>query len=747
MEPGRMNVVLVILFSAATFLASALLFAAEPMVGKMVLPIFGGTPAVWNTCLVYFQMILLGGYAGFGGGLIPSASERKLASPGYLLILAGLLAIGIASPMVPDPALAAGYDHPAAALLMTLLLSFTVALLMVAMAAPLVQHWFRLTRHPRADDPYFLYAASNAGSLLALLAYPFAIEPSLSLREQARLWRAGLLVEAILLAACAVVALRERRRRPDSGEVTSTGGRPYLGGCLILALVPSSWLMGVTTYLTTDLAPMPMLWVVPLALYLLSFIIAFAGPNSRFVRLASGSLPMLVLPLALVMGAGFVHAAWIPLHLLTFFAGAVACHGALARRRPHARDLGPYYVAIAFGGLLGGVFNAIVAPLIFDRIVEYPMAIVVGSLLGIGVTIPSTRRGWRVEVVPPLIVLVIATMLVTDVGGLSDSAVGGLALVLASGLGVLSMVKARQRPLRFALVVAAVLAATGLTQGKAGRLLHIERDFFGVVRVTEDESREFRRLFHGSTLHGQERINFDKGANAYEPLTYFTRSGPIGDLFRMIGPRLKKAGTRVGVVGLGAGTLAAYATPAQRWTFYEIDPAIVRIARDPRYFTYLEHCRAEALDVVVGDARLRLREAPDRAYDLLILDAFSSDALPVHLVTREAIALYRSKLAEGGVMAFNITNRYLDLEPMIGRQALDAGLFCRVRADRDVKPEEREGGKQPSIWGVMAADSGDLGGLTDDSGWHAPGIGADSPAWTDERSDLLRSIRWRPIVR
>ncbi len=327
---------------------------------------------------------------------------------------------------------------------------------------------------------------------------------------------------------------------------------------------------------------------------------------------------------------------------------------------------------------------------------------------------------------------------------LAIPALGGLALALASGLGVLAMVKARRRPLRFAMVVAAILAATGLSQGKAGRLLHIERDFFGVVRVTEDESGMFRRLFHGSTLHGQERIGLDKGVPAGEPLTYFTRSGPIGDLFRVIGPRLKKAGGRVGIVGLGAGTLAAYAAPGQRWTFYEIDPAIVRIAGDPQYFTYLENSRAEAVDVVVGDARLRLRESPDRAYDLLILDAFSSDALPVHLVTREAIALYRSKLAEGGVLAFNLSNRYLDLEPLIGRQALDAGLVCRVRADLDVIPEERDGGKQPSIWAVMAAD---LGGLADESGWHEPRVRADSPAWTDERSDLLRYIRWRPIVR
>ena len=281
----------------------------------------------------------------------------------------------------------------------------------------------------------------------------------------------------------------------------------------------------------------------------------------------------------------------------------------------------------------------------------------------------------------------------------------------------------------------------------SGSLLHIERDFFGVLRVTEDADRTVHRLFHGSTLHGQQSLEPE---SAREPLTFFTRSGPIGQLFAAIGPRLQEPGTRVAIVGLGAGTLAAYAGASQRWTFYEIDPTVERIARDERYFTYLRDCRAESLEVVLGDARLRLEESPDHAYRLIVLDAFSSDSLPVHLVTREAIQLYRSRLAEGGILAFNLSNRYLDLDPLMGRQARDAGLVCRIAYDLKISKEEESAGKQPSIWAVMAASADDLGSLASDPRWREPRTRPDSRAWTDDYSDLvsyLRPIRFRPVSR
>jgi hypothetical protein len=668
-----------------------------------------------------------------------------------------LLAMACAArPLAPDPGIAEGYRDPAMGLFLTLVVSSSLPLLMVATTAPLIQNWFRLTGHPRAHDPYFLYAASNAGSLIGLLAYPFAIEPNLSLHAQSRLWRAGFIVVALSLLTCGLIARGLSRRGTSRNDeapdriADPPSARPTPGkvlGWLVLVVIPSSWLMGVTTYLTTDLAPMPLFWVIPLALYLVSFIVAFAGPDSAAVRLAAAVLPFCAMPLALVLCAGFVHAFWIPLHLLTFFAGAIACHGALARTRPPARHLSTFYVAIALGGLLGGVFNAILAPLLFDRIVEYPLAIVTGCLFAGGVgglAMITTRRRWLGDLLLPGTIFVLAALLVTNQASLADSFLGVLGVMMASGLGFYTLVTARRRPARFALAAGAVLAASGLTQGVSGRLLHIERNFFGVLRVTEDSDRTVHRLFHGSTLHGQQSLD---PKSAREPSTYFTRSGPTGQLFAALGSRLETPGSRIAIVGLGAGTLAAYARPLQRWTFYEIDPAVERVARDARFFTYLRDCPAESLEVVLGDARLRLREASEHTYGLIILDAFSSDSLPVHLVTREAIRLYRSKLAEGGVLAFNLSNRYLDLDPLMGLQAADAGLVCRIGYDITVSPAERQAGKQPSIWAVMAASERDLGNLAADPRWREPRPRSNSRAWTDDYSDLTRYLRWMPVRR
>ncbi|MHB1558635.1 MAG: fused MFS/spermidine synthase [Isosphaeraceae bacterium] len=754
-----MNALLVGLYSLAGFLAAVLLFSAEPMIGKMVLPLFGGTPSVWNTCLLYFQLVVLFGYA-LAGFLPPQSQnarlvERELVSiPALLLVTAMLVGGGLMLPfgvaLPPSHHAEAAVAHPLFPLIDTLARSASLPLWLAAAASPLLQRWFAGTGHPRAQDPYFLYAASNAGSLLALLAYPFVIEPNLNLKAQASLWQGGYVALAILLVGCGLTArVLSRGVTRECGETaparTSTTIVPNRRhfATLLLVFIPSSWLMGVTTYLTTDLAPMPLLWVIPLALYLVSYIVAFAGPGSVFVRVAARTLPVLGLAVILVLSAGLVNAWWMPLHLLVFLAGAVACHGALARLRPPASQLSWFYVSIAVGGLLGGIFNAILAPLLFHRVVEYPLAIVLGCAVASGANgLASIAKGRRLlaELALPAAVFAVTALVVTDQAGLARSAPGAFAVIAASGLVVFALRSARYRPMRFALSTGAVIAASGLTQGLGGRLLHVERNFFGVARVTEDDAHTLHRLFHGSTLHGQQSLD---PSLAREPSTYFTRSGPIGQVFSALDERLRQPGTRVAIVGLGAGTLATYAQTAQRWTFYEIDPAIERIARDPRYFRYLADCRAWALDIVLGDARLRLRETPDRSYRLIVLDAFSSDSLPAHLITREAIRLYRSKLADGGVLAFNLSNRYLDLDPLMGRQAADAGLTCRIAHDLDVSDEEKQAGKQPSIWAVMTADERDLGPLAADPRWRKPRVIPGARPWTDDYSDLARYLHWK----
>jgi hypothetical protein len=738
---------IVVVFGLTSFLASVLLFSVEPMIGKMVLPVFGGTPSVWNTCLVYFQMMLLCGYLLALGVDRAKEVEPHRVSIVTLLTVAALLAAGwFLQPIALQADVGrpiSSNKSPAVALLGILFLSAALPLVMVSAITPLVQHWFALTGHPRAHDPYFLYAASNSGSLLALLAYPFLIEPNLGLAAQSRIWRTGFLIMAVLVLTCGVAAWRRGRFDPEIGigtiRASDASSRSLSLATwlrwLILVFVPSSWLMGVTSFLTTDLAAIPLLWTIPLALYLFSFILAFAQSTAGVVFSATRVLPFVVVPLVLVMSAGFTHAAWVPLHLLAFFVGSVACHGALNQLRPLARYARTFYVTIAIGGLLGGIFNALVAPIVFDRVIEYPLAVVLACLIA-----PATNSGlsrfmlkeWLGDLLIPGVVFLLTAVLATNQAGLADSVVGVFAVMVASGLGLYSCVTAQRHPLRFALVALSVLAASGLGPGVNGWPLHIERNFFGVARVTRDAEQNVHRLFHGSTLHGQQSFEPDLRR---EPSTYFTHSGPIGQVFAAIKPRLEPPSERVAIVGLGTGTLATYARSGQRWTFYEIDDAVVRIANDPRYFTYLGDCEADAMEIVLGDARLRLHDAADQVYRLIVLDAFSSGAVPVHLISREAIQLYRSKLENGGMLAFHLSNHYLDLDPIMARQADDSGLVYRVRYDLNLSDEDKRSGKQASIWAVMAATKRDLGALADDPRWQATNPRPGSAAWTDDYSD------------
>jgi hypothetical protein len=740
---------LVILFGFTSFVAAALLFSVQPMIGKMVLPDLGGTPAVWTTCLVFFQVMLLGGYL-IAHGVTPAArADSRRPGAVFLSVLAISLAVGyLLQPIDIGPEVSGSLmrGNPAISLLGVLIVSAALPLLMVSATAPLLQCWFALTPHPRAHDPYFLYAASNAGSVTSLLAYPFVVEPAVGLSLQSRLWRSGFLVLAILILMCGLVARLLYRPAAIASESTGTSiSRVDALRWLFLVFTTSSWLMGITTYLTTDLAAIPLLWVIPLFIYLLSFILAFARSGEAAVRATSRLLPFVVAPLVLVMSAGFAHALWIPLHMGAFFVGCVACHGALAQTRPTAAHASVFYLTIAIGGLLGGVFTALVAPLIFSRVVEYPLAIVLACLAAPAANAGfrwTIHRDWRRELLLPSTVFLLMAILVTNKVGLAESLLGVLGVMIASGLGLLACVTATRRPTRFALTVTAVLLASSLSGGASGRLIRVQRSFFGVVRVTYDPELNVRRLFHGTTLHGQQSIALEL---AREPSTYFTRTGPIGQLFERLGPRLEQSGSHVAILGLGAGTLASFARPGEKWTFFEIDPIVAEIAGDSRYFTYLRDSRAESVDVVLGDARLRLREAPDRIFGLIVLDAFSSDSLPVHLLSREAIELYRAKLAPHGVVAFNLSNRYLDLERVIGRQAADAGVVCRIGYDLIVSAEEKRAGKQPSIWAVMAESLGDLKELASDPRWRAPLQIPASAVWTDDYSDLASCIRWIPL--
>jgi len=727
-----------LVYSAALFVAAALLFLVQPLFARMVLPLLGGSPGVWNTALVFYQAALLAGYAYAHAALPRLALRRQVASQLVLLALAAVaLPFGVPSGWSPP-----AQSDPTPWLLGLLSVAVGPPFVVLATTSPVLQRWFAAAGHRASADPYFLYAASNAGSLVGLLGYPLLLEPRFGVAELARLWAVGFGALVLLVAACAALALRRSRAEaagPDPGAPPDAPAGPDAVtrqralGWVALAFVPSSLMMGATTHIATDIASFPLLWVVPLAIYLLTFILAFARrppvPHGLMVR----ALPMVVLPMvvALALRANQPVVLLVPLHLLVLFVAALLCHGLLARDRPSARHLTAFYLWLSVGGALGGLFNALVAPQVFTSIAEYPIALVLACLLGPAGAAGLAAGGPRARL---LDLAVPAALGAATAWAIAGAPLGGALAGPIYALAALAAFGASGRPLRFGLAVAAILAAAGLDEGRLGRTLEAERSFFGVSRVARSEDGALRLLYHGTSLHGAQRVAPERPP---EPLAYYARSGPLGQVFAELGDRLARR--PVGAVGLGTGSVACYRRPDQAWTFYEIDPTVARIARDGRHFGFLQGCAPDAA-VVLGDARLSLRDAADGGFGILVLDAYSSDAIPLHLITREALALYLAKLAPDGVLVFHISNRHLDLEPVLGRLAADAGLTALSRRDVALDPAARRAGTMPSEYVVMARDAARLVPLDADPRWTP--VRTDAPLWTDDFASVLAVFRW-----
>jgi len=720
------------------FLSALLLFMVQPMFAKMALPLLGGSPAVWNTAMVFYQAMLLGGYI-YAHVATRWLGARRQAAIHLLVLLLPLVALPIG---IPSGWLPPTQTNPAPWLLALLLVAVGLPFFVVSASSPMLQTWFASTRHRAAADPYFLYAASNIGSILALLVYPTLIEPTLGLEIQSWIWAGGYLVLALMTALCAIALWRRLAGAVVQPVPLAHSERLPIGQRLrwvALAFVPSSLMLSVTTYLSTNIAPIPLLWVIPLAIYLLSFILVFMRkplvPHDHMRR----ALPMLLLTLLITLVAQATEpiGLLIVVHLATFFVAAMVCHGAIARDRPAATYLTEFYLWMSVGGVLGGLFNALLAPLLFTTVLEYPLVLVLACLIqpSEAASQPGVRAR-RLDLGLPVALglLVAALILVAPVVGLSS---GPARLGLMFGVPSLICFSFSRRPLRFGLGVAAILAASALYTSDQGRVLHAERSFFGIHRVLLDRSGQFHVLAHGGTRHGMQNLD---PARRDEPLTYYYPNGPIGQFFETHINAKPKA--RVAVIGLGAGSLACYKQPAQEWTFFEIDPSVVRIARTPEYFSYLHDCAPDTA-MVIGDARLSLANAPDQRYDLIVLDAYSSDSIPVHLITREALALYRAKLAPGGVLAFHISNIYLDLKPVLGNLATDAGLAVLARDDLSPDIEDAARGKSASQWALMARSADDFGPLVGDPRWHPLASQPNSAVWTDNFSSLLTVFRWR----
>lgn len=690
--PGDVNSAglgLVAVFTATTFLSALLLFSIQPLFAKMVLPVLGGSPSVWAVALCFFQGALLAGYC--YAHLLNGLVAARFAGVVHIAICGlALLALPIGVP--------AGWSEPPAGdpyIWQLGLFSVAIGMPFVAVAAnaPLLQAWFAASGHPDGRDPYFLYAASNLGSLIALLGYPFLLEPAFGARTLASFWTIGFVALMLAIGAC-FLALRGRAAGslPTAAQAEGTADeRPSWSrrlGWAGLALVPSALLTAFTTHITTDVASAPLFWVLPLALYLLTFVIVFRERALVPMRVLL-VVHLAVIIVALLQLSQTRHDGWFvssATGVMAFFASALVAHRTLYDLRPSPRYLTEFYLWLSLGGVLGGLFAGLVAPKLFSEVFEYPLLLALTIACRPGAFDVSLRN--RDELVRLWLVIAVGLLAIywvpwlferlseAEIGGAIGSALNelnslvmrwGVAALLVLFFAALLILSGQHPPRQVAVALLMFLTIVWLPSSvKRG---DAQRSFFGVYRVSTSGDGDFHVLTHGTTLHGAQRIRDSEGAyqDDLTPTTYYHPKSPMARTISSVRERLDGEGLkgRYGIIGLGTGSLACYATEGERWRFFEIDPLVVKIARTPEQFSFLHHCQPQP-DIVLGDARLTIAKEPPGSFDLIIVDAFTSDAVPVHLMTAEALQLYASKLTPDGVVLLHISNRYLDLESVLG---------------------------------------------------------------------------------
>jgi hypothetical protein len=737
------------LFIAIVFLGSFLLFLIQPLVARLVLPVLGGSPSVWNTAMLFYQSALLLGYA-YAHGL-QRFSFRVQATCHILLFAAAALTLPIGI-----RAIGGAETGSAAAMWLLQLLALSIGPVFVAVAAqaPLMQAWFARSGDKDAASPWFLYAASNAGSLSGLLAYPFLLEPFTHLPTQQMIWSAGYLLLMALMALGAFGVLKSGAQPPATAPdtVSQRGARPVTWGrrlhWLLLAAVPSGLMLSTTTHITTDIMAMPLLWVLPLAAYLISFILVFSAAGPLVTRAAVWAAPIALLlfgaaTMLMVERSASVYGL-TSLALLLII--ATALHGTLAADRPAASKLTEFYLWMAAGGVVGGLFPALIAPQVFDWVYEHPILLLLAALLvpakpitrGIGALWTDYglfSRALRVLVAP--VMLIFGWVLGAAFEAVDTPTLQVVALGLMCGLSALAV----GRPLMFTWCLAMLMLGLGgwqqidISSIEKAR----QRSFFGVYTIQNSQSQQTRKLLHGTTLHGAQSLVPEKSRM---PLTYYAPESGVG-LAMQTAPSLFGPKARIGVVGLGTGSLTCYSVPTEDWTLFEIDPLMVELATDPSVFSFVSQCKPDAR-IVVGDARLKLADEPASRFDVLVVDAFSSDAIPLHLLTREAFETYRRTLAPNGVLMVHISNRFLDLEPVVAALAKTLGMSARAFA---YQPDEagRAENYNPSLWIALSNDEATMVRFTEETGhsegWLPLRPREGFPTWTDGFASVLPILK------
>lgn len=718
------------LFLATICAGSFLLFLVQPMIARMALPRLGGAPAVWNSAMLVYQALLLAGYAYAHWLGRFAARKQAIVHIALFCVAASMLPIGLSDRDIPSNA------DPTFWVPWLLITSIGPLFFVIASQAPLMQRWFSLSG---GENPYPLYAASNVGSFAGLLAYPLVVEPWMGVGAQSLLWSVGYALVAALSLFCALRLPRTATLAAESAAAPATpapSGGMYLRW-IVLAAIASGLMLSTSLHLTTDVAAMPLLWVIPLGLYLLSFTVAFSD-HRELAELLAKIAPASLLAAALTtfMGSGSSPHGAALLVVGNLFIVACVLHARMFDLRPAPEHLTRFYLAMSVGGVIGGLFCALLAPLIFDWTYEHPILLIAAAFaIGHRAWFPAQKTFFdRYGRAHALVGVAILAMLVLSLAPRVLELPHAGVVLIGLGIVLVGALCCGHRLLFGSAMLAAMLCMGGwktldqtMTEGQ------MIRSYFGINAV--EPLDEFAvALIHGTTVHG---VQLRAPEYRKVPPTYYTRTSGIAMTFSAV-PALFGENARIGVLGLGAGALVCFAKPGQSWKFYEIDPAVVAIARNPKHFTFISECRPD-LPIVVGDARLTVAQEPAASADLLVMDAFSSDAVPTHLLTKEAFDVYRRHLAPNGLLAVHISNRFLDLKPVIAAAAED-GWTARLRRTKDPEPDEEPLYFARSDWVIMSPDPNTIAALERETGaeqWEPLPKAPEFERWTDQYSSIL----------
>ncbi|MCR9079057.1 MAG: fused MFS/spermidine synthase [Hyphomonadaceae bacterium] len=716
-------------YIATIFLSAALVFLVQPIFAKMATPLLGGAPNVWNVSLVCFQAALLLGYA--YAHLLTRFVDSLRAQIGVHAALLALAALVLPFQLStalgpPDPV------QPTFWLIGVFAISIAPPFAVISATAPLIQSWYSRSGRADAHDPYHLYAASNVGSLLGLAAYPLLFEPFLPVLAQTSAWTVGYLCLALLLVGCGLLAfMTGRGAHPavvaDSSfkiDDAATNLWQQRLWWLVCAFIPSSLLVGSTTHIATEIASVPFLWALPLALYISSFVIVFAKQPAITLDTSNRLLPMTVALAFFALAPITVIPVTfsVAIHVLALFVAALVGHGTMAASRPAANRLTEFYLIMSLGGVLGGAFNALLVPVLFTSVIEYPLLLVAILAIRPGLRLIGKGRT-RVWLVAALITLAAASVMAWTQGPEGQSVLAARIFLLLAALGVAMSWNSKLGPVIAALCAWGVGAVTNPIAGGVS-----DRSFFGVVKLIE--RGDIRHMMHSGTVHGTQFMTPNK---ALMPTTYYAPPTPIGRLFAA-----NNAPGAVGVVGLGTGSVACYAQPGQDYVYYEIDPLVADIASDPQHFSYLSTCTPNP-NIVLGDGRLSLANEPENHFNLLLIDAFSSSSVPTHLLTREAVSLYVSRLSENGLLVMHVSNNHMDLPQVVARVAGSLGIPARYQYFNPTPDEAKLEDAHASQVVVLARSEAALAALDADPDWTVLTSDGGRP-WSDDYTNVIGAI-------